>query len=76
MLLSISALQRAASPALHVSTGPLLPLKDEVYTSCLPAGPDATKDPCLKVRCPPHKVCVSRDYQTAICINHKQPAHR
>ncbi|XP_060935157.1 testican-1 [Limanda limanda] len=38
-------------------------------------GPDATKDPCLKVRCPPHKVCVSRDFQTAICTNHKPPAH-
>ncbi|XP_045923589.1 testican-2-like [Micropterus dolomieu] len=37
--------------------------------------PDATKDPCLKVRCPPHKVCVSHDYQTAICTNHKQPTH-
>ncbi|XP_041709511.2 testican-1 isoform X3 [Coregonus clupeaformis] len=39
--------------------------------------PDATKDPCLKVRCPPHKVCVSHDYQTAICTNtnHKQPRH-
>ncbi|KAM9356553.1 testican-1 [Symphorus nematophorus] len=38
-------------------------------------GPDATKDPCLKVRCPPHKVCVSHDYQTAICTNRKQPTH-
>ncbi|KAF3693887.1 Testican-1 Protein SPOCK Precursor [Channa argus] len=38
-------------------------------------GPDATKDPCLKVRCPPHKVCFSHDYQTAICTNHKQLAH-
>ncbi|XP_015205471.1 testican-1 isoform X2 [Lepisosteus oculatus] len=36
---------------------------------------DATKDPCLKVKCPPHKVCVSHDYQTAICINHKQLMH-
>lgn len=43
---------------------------------CSRVGPDATKDPCLKVRCPPHKVCVSHDYQTAICTNHKQPAHR
>ncbi|XP_036798742.1 testican-1 isoform X1 [Oncorhynchus mykiss] len=39
--------------------------------------PDATKDPCLKVRCPAHKVCFSHDYQTAICTNtnHKQPRH-
>uniref|UniRef100_M4A1P7 SPARC (osteonectin), cwcv and kazal like domains proteoglycan 1 n=1 Tax=Xiphophorus maculatus TaxID=8083 RepID=M4A1P7_XIPMA len=28
--------------------------------------PDATKDPCLRVRCPPHKVCISHDFQTAI----------
>ncbi|KAL2077349.1 hypothetical protein ACEWY4_026853 [Coilia grayii] len=38
-------------------------------------GLDVTKDPCLKVRCPPHKVCVSHDYQTAICTNHKQAPH-
>ncbi|XP_041930717.1 testican-1 isoform X2 [Alosa alosa] len=38
-------------------------------------GLDITKDPCLKVRCPPHKVCVSHDYQTAICTNHKQVPH-
>ncbi|XP_056146780.1 testican-1-like [Lampris incognitus] len=38
-------------------------------------GPDTTKDPCLKVRCPHQKVCVSHDYQTAICTNHRQPSH-
>lgn len=39
-------------------------------------GPDVTKqDPCLKVKCPPHKICISHDYQTAICTNHKQPSH-
>ncbi|XP_068182388.1 testican-1 isoform X1 [Antennarius striatus] len=38
-------------------------------------GPDSTKDPCLKVHCPPHKVCISHDYQTAICTNRKQSAH-
>ncbi|XP_061581218.1 testican-1 [Cololabis saira] len=38
-------------------------------------GPDTTKDPCLRVHCPPHKVCVSHDFQTAICSSHKQPAH-
>ncbi|MGH0128254.1 UNVERIFIED_CONTAM: hypothetical protein FKN15_011283 [Acipenser sinensis] len=36
---------------------------------------DATKDPCLKVKCPPHKVCMTHDYQTAICINHNQLVH-
>ncbi|XP_051936913.1 testican-1 isoform X1 [Hippocampus zosterae] len=38
-------------------------------------GSDTTKDPCLKVHCPPHKMCVSHDYQTAICTNHKPPTH-
>uniref|UniRef100_A0A8C3A3V3 SPARC (osteonectin), cwcv and kazal like domains proteoglycan 1 n=1 Tax=Cyclopterus lumpus TaxID=8103 RepID=A0A8C3A3V3_CYCLU len=50
---------------------------DDYFKSWAPAksldqGADATKDPCLKVRCPPHKVCVSHDYQTAICTNHKK----
>ncbi|XP_063049532.1 testican-1-like [Engraulis encrasicolus] len=45
--------------------------KDSEMTESL----DVTKDPCLKVRCPPHKVCVSHDYQTAICTNHKQAPH-
>ncbi|XP_048885687.1 testican-1 [Brienomyrus brachyistius] len=39
------------------------------------AGLDATKDPCMKVRCPPHKMCVTHDYQTAICTNHRQQPH-
>ncbi|XP_035379703.1 testican-1 isoform X2 [Electrophorus electricus] len=36
-------------------------------------GLDITKDPCMKVHCPPHKVCVSHDLQTAICTNHRLP---
>ncbi|XP_038152465.1 testican-1 isoform X4 [Cyprinodon tularosa] len=53
---------------------------DDYFKSWAPAksldqGPDATKDPCLRVRCPPHKVCISHDFQTAICTNHKQPSH-
>ncbi|TSQ35302.1 Testican-1 [Bagarius yarrelli] len=38
-------------------------------------GLDITKDPCMKVRCPPHKVCVSHDHQTAMCTNQKPPQH-
>ncbi|XP_059372342.1 testican-1-like [Carassius carassius] len=38
-------------------------------------GLDSTKDPCLKVHCPPHKVCVSHNFQTAICANHKPAKH-
>ncbi|XP_046521378.1 testican-1 isoform X2 [Equus quagga] len=32
---------------------------------------DPSKDPCLKVKCSPHKVCVTQDYQTALCISRK-----
>ncbi|XP_027462879.1 testican-1 isoform X2 [Zalophus californianus] len=32
---------------------------------------DPSKDPCLKVKCSPHKVCVTQDYQTAVCVSHK-----
>ncbi|XP_061691056.1 uncharacterized protein spock1 isoform X5 [Syngnathoides biaculeatus] len=38
-------------------------------------GPDASKEPCLKVRCPLRQVCASRDRQTAICTNREQPTH-
>ncbi|XP_046716090.1 testican-1 isoform X2 [Silurus meridionalis] len=38
-------------------------------------GLDITKDPCMKVHCPPNKVCVSHDLQTAICTNHKPLQH-
>ncbi|XP_076021078.1 testican-1 [Genypterus blacodes] len=41
----------------------------------VPDGTGAAMDPCLRVRCPPHKVCVSHDSQTAICTAHKQPTH-
>ncbi|XP_062851304.1 testican-2 [Trichomycterus rosablanca] len=37
---------------------------------------DTTKDPCQKVKCSPHKVCVSQGYQRAICINHKKLEYR
>lgn len=58
---------RRAEPGPRAPTGPAKRRTDD--------GLDATKDPCVKVHCPPHKVCVSHDYQTAICTNHKQPAH-
>ncbi|XP_076994649.1 testican-1 isoform X8 [Tamandua tetradactyla] len=32
---------------------------------------DPSKDPCLKVKCSLHKVCVTQDYQTAICVSRK-----
>ncbi|XP_030631511.1 testican-2 [Chanos chanos] len=37
---------------------------------------DTTKDPCQKVRCSRHKVCVAQGYQRAVCINRKKLEHR
>lgn len=37
---------------------------------------DPSKDPCLKVKCSPHKVCVTHDYETATCVSRKQLVHR
>uniref|UniRef100_A0A8C5ANG3 SPARC (osteonectin), cwcv and kazal like domains proteoglycan 1 n=1 Tax=Gadus morhua TaxID=8049 RepID=A0A8C5ANG3_GADMO len=34
-------------------------------------GAYAARDPCRKVRCPPHKVCVSQDAVTAVCTRRK-----
>ncbi|XP_041119073.1 testican-3-like isoform X1 [Polyodon spathula] len=35
-------------------------------------GLDPAKDPCLKVKCSRHKVCVSHDYQTARCVSERR----
>ncbi|XP_051778893.1 testican-2 [Erpetoichthys calabaricus] len=37
---------------------------------------DTTKDPCLKVKCSRHKVCIAQGYQRAMCINRKKLEHR
>lgn len=42
---------------------------------CLPAL-DTTKDPCQKVKCSRHKVCVAQGYQRAMCISRKKLEHR
>ncbi|XP_051968819.1 testican-2-like [Xyrauchen texanus] len=39
-------------------------------------GVDTTKDPCQKVKCSHHKVCVAQGYQRAVCINRKKLEHR
>uniref|UniRef100_A0A8C9RRS8 Testican-3 n=1 Tax=Scleropages formosus TaxID=113540 RepID=A0A8C9RRS8_SCLFO len=33
---------------------------------------DPSKDPCQKVKCSRHKVCVAQDYQTASCISQRR----
>ncbi|XP_004392723.1 PREDICTED: testican-3 isoform X3 [Odobenus rosmarus divergens] len=36
---------------------------------------DPAKDPCLKMKCSRHKVCIAQDSQTAICISHRRLTH-
>ncbi|XP_063047537.1 testican-2 [Engraulis encrasicolus] len=37
---------------------------------------DTTKDPCQKMKCSQHKVCVAQGYQRAVCVNRKKLEHR
>ncbi|KAJ3608192.1 hypothetical protein NHX12_025242 [Muraenolepis orangiensis] len=37
---------------------------------------DTTKDPCQKVKCSRHKVCVAHGYQRAMCVNRKKLENR
>ncbi|NXT58617.1 TICN2 protein, partial [Pluvianellus socialis] len=37
---------------------------------------DTTKDPCQKVKCSRHKVCVAQGYQRAMCISRRKLEHR
>lgn len=45
-------------------------------TSLSLADVDTTKDPCQKVKCSRHKVCVAQGYQRAVCVNRKKLEHR
>uniref|UniRef100_A0A3Q2U630 SPARC (osteonectin), cwcv and kazal like domains proteoglycan 3 n=1 Tax=Fundulus heteroclitus TaxID=8078 RepID=A0A3Q2U630_FUNHE len=33
---------------------------------------DPAKDPCLKIKCSRHKVCVAEDYKTASCVSQRR----
>ncbi|XP_008315332.1 testican-3 isoform X1 [Cynoglossus semilaevis] len=35
-------------------------------------GLDPAKDPCLKIKCSRHKVCVTEDYKTATCVSKRR----
>ncbi|XP_028307099.1 testican-3 isoform X1 [Gouania willdenowi] len=35
-------------------------------------GLDPAKDPCLKIKCSRHKVCVAEDYKTATCVSQRR----
>lgn len=41
-----------------------------------PAALDTTKDPCQKVKCSRHKVCIAQDFQRAMCMSRKKLEHR
>lgn len=45
-------------------------------TSLALADVDTTKDPCQKVKCSRHKVCVAQGYQRAVCVNRKKLERR
>uniref|UniRef100_A0A8C8WGA7 SPARC (osteonectin), cwcv and kazal like domains proteoglycan 3 n=1 Tax=Panthera leo TaxID=9689 RepID=A0A8C8WGA7_PANLE len=36
---------------------------------------DPAKDPCSKMKCSRHKVCIAQDSQTAVCISHRRLTH-
>lgn len=44
--------------------------------TCVLAALDTTKDPCQKVKCSRHKVCIAQGYQRAMCISRKKLEHR
>jgi sparc/osteonectin/cwcv/kazal-like domain-containing proteoglycan (testican) len=44
--------------------------------TCVPKALDTTKDPCQKVKCSRHKVCIAQGYQRAMCISRKKLEHR
>ncbi|XP_053110056.1 testican-3 isoform X5 [Hemicordylus capensis] len=53
---------------------------DDYFRTWSPARPfdqalDPAKDPCLKMKCSRHKVCVAQDQQTAVCISHRRLTH-
>uniref|UniRef100_A0A670J1I4 SPARC (osteonectin), cwcv and kazal like domains proteoglycan 3 n=1 Tax=Podarcis muralis TaxID=64176 RepID=A0A670J1I4_PODMU len=53
---------------------------DDYFRTWSPARPfdqalDPAKDPCLKMKCSRHKVCVAQDQHTAVCISHRRLTH-
>uniref|UniRef100_A0A8V0XR76 SPARC (osteonectin), cwcv and kazal like domains proteoglycan 3 n=1 Tax=Gallus gallus TaxID=9031 RepID=A0A8V0XR76_CHICK len=54
---------------------------DDYFRTWSPGKPfdqalDPAKDPCLKMKCSRHKVCVAQDQQTAVCVSHRRLTHR
>ncbi|KAL4679033.1 hypothetical protein H8959_008683, partial [Pygathrix nigripes] len=53
---------------------------DDYFRTWSPGKPfdqalDPAKDPCLKMKCSRHKVCIAQDSQTAVCISHRRLTH-
>uniref|UniRef100_Q9BQ16-2 Isoform 2 of Testican-3 n=1 Tax=Homo sapiens TaxID=9606 RepID=Q9BQ16-2 len=56
-------------------------VEDDYFRTWSPGKPfdqalDPAKDPCLKMKCSRHKVCIAQDSQTAVCISHRRLTHR
>ncbi|XP_044875938.1 testican-3 isoform X2 [Mauremys mutica] len=55
-------------------------VEDDYFRTWSPGKPfdqalDPAKDPCLKMKCSRHKVCIAQDQQTAVCISHRRLTH-
>ncbi|XP_058166134.1 testican-3 isoform X4 [Dasypus novemcinctus] len=53
---------------------------DDYFRTWSPGKPfdqalDPAKNPCLKMKCNRHKVCIAQDPQTAVCISHRRLTH-
>ncbi|XP_004390129.1 testican-3 isoform X3 [Trichechus manatus latirostris] len=53
---------------------------DDYFRAWSPGKPfdqalDPATDPCLKMKCSRHKVCIAQDSQTAVCISHRRIPH-
>nr|XP_032632538.1 testican-3 isoform X2 [Chelonoidis abingdonii] len=55
-------------------------VEDDYFRTWSPGKPfdqalDPATDPCLKMKCSRHKVCIAQDQQTAVCISHRRLTH-
>uniref|UniRef100_A0A2K6GIE7 SPARC (osteonectin), cwcv and kazal like domains proteoglycan 3 n=1 Tax=Propithecus coquereli TaxID=379532 RepID=A0A2K6GIE7_PROCO len=55
-------------------------VEDDYFRTWSPGKPfdqalDPAKDPCSKMKCSRHKVCIAQDPQTAVCVSHRRLTH-
>ncbi|KAM3937208.1 testican-3 [Leptodactylus fuscus] len=53
---------------------------DDYFRTWSPGRPfdqalDPAKDPCLKMKCNRHKVCIAQDQETAVCVSQRRLTH-